>query len=66
MTPAYFSASLHRGSLDQSTAIMQLITSYSIMHTWGTHFVLLSRKAATKVLRPRSDRGLRCTDVIGP
>ena len=44
-------ASLTQGSLE---------TSYSTMHG-GPHLLLL-KKAATKVVRPRSDQGSRYTD----
>ena len=30
-------ASLNRGSLDPSTAALQLMTYYGIMHAWGSH-----------------------------
>ena len=37
-------------------------TSYVQYHAWGPHLLLL-RKAATKVVKPKSDRGSRNTDV---
>ena len=44
------------GSQNPSTATRQVMASYSIMD--GSH----TRKAATKVVRSRSERGLRCMD----
>ena len=46
---------------DPSTATRQVMNSYSIVHGGHTYYCYF-RKAPTKVVRSRSERGSRCTD----